>query len=239
LLYDCDHKILAKEFKVETVLVTRGPSRTDPLPVKNVAAVSDILAGDGATIISPEIYNMYSDSIVWVKQHNPDVPGKYRTPAPGEVYQVTLKYFDILYTRYDASECIRCNGNGWYNAPLVPGTSLNYLRGPYLVAQEFLKVLFTIPGTDRLDENYGSGLITNTGIVNFDASLINHIKTCINIAETRCKEQYISDPNRSYNEILEKVIIDSITTNEQLGGIVVYLTLLTAAGNKLRLSLQA
>ena len=105
--------------------------------------------------------------IVWAGGHIPGVLGKYRVHDIGEYYVVHLKHTITKFSRYAAEDCVRCNGTGWYVAPLSPEKGMEIASGPLLVAQEFLKCLLTTAGSDYLDGSYGARYLCNIGHINY------------------------------------------------------------------------
>jgi hypothetical protein len=208
----------------------------DKVQVPNVVRISEIRGIDGV-VISPEIYNLYNNNIVWlVARSRPQ--GIYRVPPEGEGYEVTLKNMVAKLEKFTELECPRCNGNKWYLSPIQEGSSIEVVTGPYLVAQEFLKNLLTVPKTDRLDTMYGAGLLTETSVMMIDNQLENTIRSAVSVAEQQCKERGLSDPSRTIDEILDKAIIDSIEIDIATTSVYVFITLLTIGGKQARLSLK-
>ncbi len=249
LIYNCDHNVLNREFLIRTITMQRNAdtaidkihdidSNGKVTQIINVSAVNYIKTIDESVTISPEIYNFYNNSIVWTRAFIPGVTGIYRVPAAGEKYLVNIKYAELTFIKYNSEDCPRCGGNNWYISPVQEGDTVKEVTGPYLVAQEFVKCLLTVPKTDRIDETYGSGLLMETGVPYLDDELTTFIRTAVNVAERQCIDKQLNSPNRGLDELLEKAIITSIDVDESSSGIYLYITLITMAGRQVNINFK-
>jgi hypothetical protein len=102
------------------------------------------------------------------------------------------------------------------------------------VAQEFLKCLLTIPGTDFLNVNYGGGLMPDGGVLYMDSNLTNEITNSIITAETQCKAMEANDYGRTLSDLLNTVTVTSLNSSDS--GVTAVLTLSTMAGQQVQFS---
>lgn len=264
LLHDCNHDILEITQAVSTITMKRAyrvgniynPGNVDPIEpnppygpatgneeiITSVFAVDKIEQDIGGklVVLSPEIYNLYDNRIVWTRAHNPGVNGKYRVPGVAEYYSVKIKHTKTKFSHYASSEdCIRCNGTGWYVAPLTLEKGAEMAQGPLLVAQEFLKCLLTTTGSDYLDSSYGASLLGNSGTINYiDKNLSNNIRDAIRNAEIQCIQNTDLEV-RSAGEILDRVVINAIEPNYNHLGVYINLTLYTLEGSRISFNVGA
>lgn len=248
LLYDCDHVVVDRSFKTATVNMVRGYRGNGIFVggnVDTIETVSAVYAVDKIVyrptpqeevILSPEIYNLYTDRIIWLVTPTPAVQGVYRIPQIGDAYEVTVKHTLYSVTKYDLRDCLRCRGTGWYVNPLT-GSGLASASGALLVAQEFIKCLLTIPGTDPLSDAYGAGLLMDNKVSYIDGDLHGHIRNAVKSAEMQCIRN-TSLELRDADEILDRVIIESIEDDYTMPGVSVILTLFTLQGSQIRFNLN-
>lgn len=243
LLQECNHEVVTRIPILDTVTLRRG-YKADGTRIEGnidfieqvpaVSVIDKIVQNVSGTyvIISPEIYNLYNNRVIWTRGYVPGVAGKYRAPNIGEVYTVYLKRISSEFCKYGASECVRCNGTGWYVAPLSLEHGMQLVSGPLLVAQEFIKCLLTTAGSDYLDSSYGASLLGNNGAINYiDKNLINNIRNAVKNAEIQCR-QNINLESRTVDEILDRVIINTIEPDYANAGVCVNLTLYTLEGSR-------
>lgn len=248
MLYDCDHLITNKTYEVATIPMVRGYRSNGDFTGGNVdiiEKVSAIYAVDNITylsghqeeiILSPEIYNLYSDRIVWLVTPTPAIRDMYRIPAYGDKYDITARYVSYSVTKYDIRDCVRCRGTGWYVNPLT-NAGLEVASGVLLVAQEFIKCLLTIPGTDPMSDSYGAGLLVDNKISYINNDLHGHIRNAVKSAEIQCIRN-TSLELRDTDEILDRVVIESIEDDYTMPGVSVVLTLFTLRGSQIRFNMN-
>lgn len=257
LLQDCNHEITERNQSISTITMRRcyrigdiynggdidpiehhlsgGTDIEDKEVINAVSTIDKIEQNIGGKLItlSPEIYNLYDNRIVWTRKYKTGVTGKYRVPNTGESYNVTLKHTKIKFAHYSPDNCVRCNGTGWYVAPLTLERGIEIVRGPVLVAQEFLKCLLTTSGSDYLDGSYGASLLGNNGTVNYmDRNLSNNIRDAIRNAEVQCI-QNADFGVRTAGEILDRAVINTIEPNYDNSGVCISITLYTLEGSRI------
>ncbi len=248
LLQDCNHEVMEKTSSLSTVTLCRGyklsgalnPGNIDPIEkVYDVSVIDKIEQNISGKLIvlSPEIYNLYDNRVVWTRRYAPGITGKYHVPNLGEYYNVHLKHMITKFSRYALEDCVRCNGTGWYVAPITTERGMEIASGPLLVAQEFIKCLLTTSGSDYLDDSYGASLLGNSGTINYlDKNTSNNIRDAIRNAEMQCI-QNIDFQTRPMNEILDHVVINTIEPDYNNSGVYVNLTLYTVEGSRVSFNL--
>lgn len=243
LLQTCNHEIIDRVQVCTPVTLVRGVEHINIDPILDVSSVMMIESikrhDNGAeVIVSPETYNLYDDSVIWLRKYSPLDTGKYKVPNTGEQYTVHLKYNHTSFSKHTGYSCPRCRGTGWYVSPLTQGTGVSTVEGPMLVAQEFIKCLLTTPGTDFLDDSYGAGLAGKYSNINYmDKNLSGNIRDAVKTAELQC----IQNSNlytRDLGEILDRAIIDSIEPNLDNSSVSVGITLYTLEGSRARFSVN-
>lgn len=245
ILKICDHNVPEREVLLGEGTIRRGYksngdlisiARKDFIDVfPNIFFIDSIIRDDNV-VISPEMYSYFYDgTLFWTKDYDAGARGKYKIPNIGDYYTVKVKYMDAVLHQYSKDKCTRCNGWGWYLSPLEEGKDLVPTSGPMRVAQDFLKALLTIPGTDFLNPFYGAGLLTDGNVAYLNDELETNISTAVLNAETTCKG--ITDI-RSSDELLSSALIEEITMDYENSGVYVVIRLLTIAGAEVRFSLN-
>lgn len=249
LVYNCDHIVSAKDMATTTITMRRGYRADGSYVGGNIDAIESVPSvyfidkitytppsGLGTVTISPELYNLYSGRIVWLRPTTNATSGIYRIPNEGDNYTVTARYYTMTVTKHDLKDCPKCHGTGWYMSPLA-ATGIEAASGVLLVAQEFIKCLLTIPGTDYLADNYGGGLLTDGRMAYLDSNLTSHISDAVRSAEAQCIAN-TSLEVRDYDEILDRVVINSIDLDHSMPGASVVLTLYTLRGSQISFSIN-
>jgi hypothetical protein len=236
LLYQCDHNVIERTIDTGSAVVTKSDTlNIDQLrpTLNNVLGIDKLEYTDAdgnAVEVSPEIYNLYNDTIVWQRSYNISYTGRYRIPAPGETYKIYFKFMKATLTKYTLEECTRCNGTGWYLNPIQEGSNLNTISGPLLVAQDFIKMLLTTPGDDRLSPSYGTAIFPEVGINYFDKGIESYVAASISAAEFKCRNAQVLETWRTADDILDKATIKDIATDIDTGVLAVSVELTTQAG---------
>lgn len=246
LLQECNHKVLVNTMKYTTIEINRGYRNYIPTGtmIDQITSVSNVIAVDriyqeniyNNSTLSPELYNLYNNRIIWLKEYDALASSIYRVPNAGEFYFAVLKHQESTLQSYSPEECDRCHGKGWYFNTISCNNSISKLSGPITVAQEYLKCLLTVPGSNRLDESYGAGLSPYSGVLYLTSDSVDEIRTAVKTAEYQCKNSSLNDSRDGY-EILDNVTIDMIETDPVQGGASIDLTLYTVNGSKVRFNL--
>lgn len=251
MLQDCNHKILNRSQNVTSSPITmkRGyikdpqtgdytlsSATQDQIVDKLIAIHIDelyVMESNVKRIISPTVYTLYNNRIIWLDTSLMTTSGAYTPPTIGQTYYIGLKYYAYDYKEYTASNCPRCYSRGWFMNFTQDGNDIYAAAGPYVVAQEFIKCLANIQSSDRLDLAYGTNLFD--GDVRYlDSKLVEDVRQAVISAESQCKALQAMDvAARPDNEILESAIINSIELDEENTAVIVNITLVTVYGNKI------
>ena len=243
ILKACDHNIIERDVVLESVILQRSDSKnidTFPTGISNILGINSIMytTPNGAVTLSPEIYYLYNDTLIWRYPYKAGEDGVYGTPSPGSTFAVSTKYMKASLTKYLDYNCPRCRGTGWYLDILPDGETLETISGPKLAAQDFIKMLLTPTGDDRLDQSYGSTLIPSIGVNYFDSKLQTNVSASVSLAESRCREAQLKELWRTEDEIIDKVIINSITPDVDNGLLYIVLTIMTVYGTQIQFGMN-
>ena len=253
LLHTCDHLITTSSLQFQELhmlksganidmIYTTSPGTGEVTYIQNVKKIINIYSVRDSVFISPEIYNLSSNAIVWsgASLLIVNTSGPYRVPGVGEELIIQIQYTLTTAVSYigEPVNCPRCYGNNWYIAAFPDGGSPSAVSGSLKVAQEFLKQLLTVPNTDKIDSGFGEGLMVETGVLYIDSALEEHISSSVTNAGIKCKEKQLLDSNRSTNELLDSVSVTDIQVDDVNSGVYVFITLITVEGKQVALNFK-
>lgn len=149
-------------------------------------------------------------------------------PEEGEVLTINFYSKKVINQSYEAENCARCSGNGWYVAAASSSDlAIEIATGIDKLLQDYLKILLT-------DSRYyvsGTSLRSVVGeVVRSDTDVASMISTAIREAETKLKriqyEMLLDSKEVSDEELLRSVTIDEVTRFDSNDGYYVMLTLI-------------
>lgn len=155
-------------------------------------------------------------------------------PLPTQQFSAKIKYMDARMTIFADYNCPRCRGTGWYINPIADGGVTTIAAGPMSVAQDFIKCLLTTPGSNRLDETFGAGLILDSGVHYFDNALEGVMRSAVRTAEDQCISMQTDRPDAPSDELLQSAELIDIYHDAANSSIYLIIELITVAGATLR-----
>lgn len=254
LIHNCNHIVTTRDLQVQELSMIKSAGIVDKIYTtsvageiiytKNVKRIISIYSVNNNVFISPEVYSLFSDnSVVWSSTASTMggvISNSYRVPNVGEEFIIKIQVTAITTSSYisDVVNCPKCAGNNWYIATFDEGYAPSTVYGTLRVAQEFLKTLLTVPNTDRIDSGFGEGFMTETGTLQLDAALEDHIASSITNAGVKCREKQLLDSNRSADETLDSVVITDIQLDDANSGVYVFISLTTVGGKQVALNFK-
>lgn len=149
IIHPCNHIVTKKEKKYGKIKMVRdfNIGFPDKLPANiQILRIDSIENKEGIEYTKLVDYEqkVSKDIIEWINPQN--------NPLLGETYFINALYIKTSTEKFEASECERCVGNGWYVN--IFNENLKYVEGIDKLVQDFIKILFT----EENEDNYGSNI---------------------------------------------------------------------------------
>ena len=239
IVYSCDHNIVELKQNVLSEEHIKSPWDYDVIctdcTVTNVIALYQILTD--LTVDYYETINFTKNadgmSIDWIT-------GASR-PLSGEVFTIEYLSSFISNVQYEAEDCPRCAGTGWYVGIFEErATVAKKATELTKLVQGFIKILLTTKTSTS--NGYGSTLKDISGTEVYDStSLSSSIVTTVLECETNFKLLQTTDINAGTlmadSEKLKSATVNSVEFDSTVGAVYVSITLLSEDSTQATLNL--
>jgi len=228
LIQVCDHTVTITTKETTDVTIVRSDEQLDSIPIAgkpiNIINVTDSYSN----ILSSDIYNLYGYTVVWIDT-GVSYP-KYRTPLIGESYIAKVVRTQVNSQSYSPSNCPKCGGHGWYVDIVDPSAGTRVIEGIERVAQEYLKCLLTIRGTDSLFLDYGTDFMDALGSDVADPAVRAAVSAALKEAENQVITNQSMDLTRDADSLLLSANLTSLIYDEEGPGFFIAISITTVEG---------
>ncbi len=238
IIFNCDHIIVNKIKCYGKILMTRDlsggfPDKVAPnISIIRIDQITDIDEINEYSLGIDYEQKVSNDIIEWINPSN--------NPSPGEKYYVTASYIKTVIEKSDATNCNRCNGNGWYVDVLGGGEkSISVVSGEEKLTQDFIKVLFTEKGTDGFGSSIKDVLGSNVyNEVELGLQVSEAISDCANQIKEAQKQQLDGGVPLPLEEALDNIEIVQILFVREESTCYISLKIMNEAGSAIKFSFK-
>jgi hypothetical protein len=169
-------------------------------------------------------------SIIWISSNK---------PSAGDTFFIEYEKSLLTITQYDAEDCSRCAGMGWYVGLFEDnGTLTKKISGISKLVQDFIKILLTEKSYD-----YGSKLCDIPGAeINNEDTLSAQVISIVLDCEARFKQLQLTDINAGTmlddSEKLNSASVTSVEFDRDAGAIFLSVVLLSESGANAQINLM-
>lgn len=227
VLHDCSHTIITTHEQERYKIITASGSDIDRImsehPVKKLLGV--VQSGIDYTI-NVDVIKVGRDAIRWLSFNRPD---------QGENVTVFFVEQTSTTTAYSLQECPRCNGRGWYVSVKNENEEMEKVSGLESLTQEYIKLLLTYMGENRLDLTYGSELLMlpSENLIRSE-DVVDRVRIILKESELKLREIQTSKLRLiPEDEQLKKIEIKDVVYNQTLRRVFITLKIISQTMDEL------
>lgn len=230
IVYICDHSIISLEREVINKPILKHSSAIDTIitdteegSIESIYTVHIILPDDSITsYYEGTDFTIYDKKkIEWISLNR---------PATSEYFNIEYTKVLLSITQYEAEDCPRCSGNGWYIELFSNKENLTKkISGTGSLVQNFIKILLT-----NKSENYGSSIDEVIGLdMSNQEMLSSQVISIILDCESAFKQVQLTDIYAgtllAADEKLKSATVTSIEFDSDVGAIYLSILLISEA----------
>jgi len=227
VLHDCSHTIITTHEQERYKIITASGSDIDRImsehPVKKLLGV---VQGSIDYTINVDVIKVGRDAIRWLSSNRPD---------QGENVTVFFAEQTSTTTAYSLQECPRCNGRGWYVSVKNENEEMEKVSGLESLTQEYIKLLLTYMGENRLDLTYGSELLMlpSENLIRSE-DVVDRVRIILKESELKLREIQTSKLRLiPEDEQLKKIEIKDVVYNQTLRRVFITLKIISQTMDEL------
>ena len=227
VLHDCSHTIITTHEQERYKIITASGSDIDRImsehPVKKLLGV---VQGSIDYTINVDVIKVGRDAIRWLS---------FNRPGQGENVTVFFVEQTSTTTAYSLQECPRCNGRGWYVSVKNENEEMEKVSGLESLTQEYIKLLLTYMGENRLDLTYGSELLMlpSENLIRSE-DVVDRVRIILKESELKLREIQTSKLRLiPEDEQLKKIEIKDVVYNQTLRRVFITLKIISQTMDEL------
>jgi hypothetical protein len=206
VIHTCTHTVTEYFTREQNKEVVRSLTDIDIVPSEYpIKEITGLVHGETDYVPDADFQKVGRNMLRWTALNKPETGDRYT------VFYTEQASFNRV---FDIGECPKCNGRGWYVGLMNDETGkIEKVNGIERLIQDYLKILLTCIGENRLNVLYGSELLKlPSNNLTYSTEVENRIRIILKECESNLRKiQSENLQNLPEDEILQRVDINDIS----------------------------